>query len=167
MPNNVIQLPYTSAQIQSLLARVNSLDTEFETRLNELYSVGSIYIGTGDQCPIAVLGVGTWQLVATDKVLQGAGTRGSVGTSLDESLPNIKGKFGSWDNKSNYGWNMGEGCFAREQGTSSYRYSSVSESNSDVAIKMTFEASRSSSTYQDDAPVQQDAYLVNIWERIA
>lgn len=167
MPNNVIQLPYTSAQIQSLLARVNSLDTEFETRLNELYPVGSIYIGTGNQCPIAVLGVGTWQLVASDKVLQGAGTRGNVGTTLDESLPNIKGKFGSHDSKANYGWSFGEGCFQREQGTSSYRYTSTSDSNSDVAIKMTIDASRSSSTYQDNAPVQQDAYLVNIWERTA
>ena len=32
---------------------------------------------------------------------------------------------------------------------------------------LSFDASKYSSTYQDSAPVQQDAYLVNIWERIS
>lgn len=124
------------------------------TLLNTLYPVGAIYIGTMNACPLQALGVGTWQLVATDRVLQGAGTRGSVGTTVNESLPNIKG-----DLNIAVRGHTASGAFYN---TNSGKVASVGASNEGTA----FSASLSSSTYQDNAPVQQNAYLVNIWERI-
>ena len=76
-------------------------------------------------CPLQTLGVGTWQLKATDRVLQG---------SNDANMIGVEGQ---------------------------------SYSGARQYFQTAFDASRSSSTYQNNAPVQQDAYLVNIWERIS
>lgn len=126
--------------------------------LEIIYPVGSIYITTNNTCPLSAL-FGTWQLVGADRVLQGAGTRGSVGTTLEESLPNIKGEItGSRIMLSP----TQIGCF--QPGT----HTGQSPDGSGSSIQsITFDASRSSSTYQDNAPVQPDAYLVNIYRRIA
>ena len=129
--------------------------------LNSLYPIGAIYIGTMATCPLSVLGVGTWQLVAQDRVLQGAGTRGTVGSEIDESLPNIKGEYNVW-------WstvNAPSGAFYGSNQTSNA--SGSGGTSGTFYDKVLFNASRSSSSYQDNAPVQQDGYLVNIWERTA
>ena len=131
--------------------------------LELLYPIGSIYIGTMETCPMTVLMPNTvWELKSQDRVLQGAGTRGSVGDTLNESLPNIKGNCGG-----NFVTHM-----SSSQGAGALRYTKHGNGLGDAGGNMpyggiTFDASRSSSTYQDNAPVQQDAYLVNIWERVA
>ena len=129
--------------------------------LDVIYPVGSIYITTNSSCPLSTLIAGsTWTLVGQDRVLQGAGTRGVVGTTLNESLPNITGVFTSGNN----GW---------ENGTGTGAFSSTSDIGFHFAGSpgggkgIIFNASNSSSTYQDDAPVQPDAYLVNIYRRTA
>ena len=153
---------YTKAEVNSLVA------SSISTLVGSMYPVGSIYIGTTSTCPIASLITGsTWQLVATDRVLQGAGTRGSVGTTVNESLPNITGTFGASFTQGNF-FNRGSGAFGsyRENNinTTVPQDSTAQYSNNNM---WDFDASRSSSTYQDNAPVQQDAYIVNIWERTA
>lgn len=91
-----------------------------------------------------------------DRVLQGTGTRGAVGTTLNESLPNINGNFYALDysgatgqTSSTYG-----ALNVNSRGTGS-----TTGTVKDVA-NIGFDASRSSSTYQDDAPVQQDALCI-------
>lgn len=128
--------------------------------LETIYPVGSIYIGIMNICPLAAL-FGTWTLVAQDKVLQGAGNRGSVGTTLNESLPNITGSLGStWYS---FGGTR-SGAFKATSGTVNNPSNTGAGSGNYITD---FDASLSSSTYQDNAPVQQDAYLVNIWQRTA
>ena len=61
--------------------------------LELLFPIGAVYFGTMSVCPLQTLGVGTWQALPQDKVIQIAGTRGSVGDTLNESLPNITGQF--------------------------------------------------------------------------
>ena len=124
--------------------------------LGAMYPVGSIYITTNATCPIADLGVGTWELVAGDRVLQGAGTRGAVGTTVDESLPNIKGNIRTAE----FGWSP-TGVFKIETTAAN----SPTQGTGSGLDWVNFDASRSSSTYQDNAPVQPDAYLVNIFRR--
>ena len=131
--------------------------------LELLFPVGAVYFGTMSVCPLQVLGVGTWQALPQDKVIQIAGTRGSVGSTLNESLPNIKGKIG------NTTWNV-NGCSV--EGGSLYwdrtnlgNYGASTQTIGSASVML--DASRSSSTYQDNAPVQQDAYLLRGWERIS
>lgn len=142
--------------------------------LEALYPVGAIYIGTMSACPLQTLGVGTWQLVAQDRVLQGAGTRGTVGTTINESLPNIIGDVG---NNSGIGHvaNVSFGLSVHNTDMSgafyannNCYYTATRQAQQGTDGKsLGFDASRSSSTYQNNAPVQQDGYLVNIWERIS
>lgn len=131
--------------------------------LDTLYPVGSIYITTNAACPLSTLIAGsTWVLVGQDRVLQGAGTRGVVGATLNESLPNITGRLGL------------EGS-GDQQEVGGCVYIDNNDTNITMAHNVAvtgyanrkIDASLSSSTYQDDAPVQPDAYLVNIFRRIS
>ena len=133
--------------------------------LEVLYPVGSIYIGTMSACPLQTLGVGTWQLVAVDRVLQGAGTRGDVGDTINESLPNHK-------HIETFVFSEGirplasvYGAVATSGYTKSIGENITHTSNDSVDKALTWGADNA--TYQDNAPVQQDAYVVNIWERIS
>lgn len=150
-------------------------DTDVTLSLLELlYPVGSIYIGTMNACPLAALGVGTWQLVASDRVLQGAGTRGNVGDTLNESLPNITGSIRSGMVTKNANTStaassevVATGAFSGYSVGSNAVFSSTTNASWFLTGGWDIDASNSSSTYQDNAPVQQNAYLVNIWERIS
>ena len=91
----------------------------------------------------------------TDRILQGVGSRGVIGTELNESLPNITGGIGDgvviWDaNDKTYG------VFTQ---TNNYARGSLTSGNFNN-INITFDASRSSSTYQNNAPVQQNALCI-------
>lgn len=164
----------TKAQYDAIVTKdANTLynitdDTDVTlTLLDALFPVGAIYIGTMNICPLATLGVGTWQLVASDRVLQGAGTRGGVGTTVNESLPNITGTLGGWGNRMFFATGVGAFSLQNPNNVNMIGRTGESYSGAQQYCETTFNASRSSSTYQDDAPVQQDAYLVNIWERIS
>ena len=140
-------------------------DTDVTLPLLELlFPVGAVYFGTMSVCPLQVLGVGTWQALPQDKVIQIAGTRGSVGDTLNESLPNITGRAQTAPGRSGYITDGAFAYFATQNATNVYA-SGAPQTNTQYGIN--FDASRSSSTYQDNAPVQQDAYLLRGWERIS
>lgn len=136
-------------------------DTDVTIPLLELlYPVGAVYIGTMSVCPLSVLGVGTWQLVASDRVLQGTGTN-SVGTTIEAGLPNITGYLApSWSNQNNA---PTSGAFYTDETTSNQIVNVYSQGNKTFK----FDASRSSSIYGNSSTVQPPAYIVNIWERIS
>ena len=55
------------------LTENKSLDTTVESignyLINKIFPIGSLYTTTTDDNPNSILGVGTWQIVATDRVL--------------------------------------------------------------------------------------------------
>lgn len=131
------------------------------TLLESLYPVGSIYIGTMSICPLAALGIGTWQLVASDRVLQGSGTN-SVGSTIAAGLPNIT--------SGNWGGILSEYDSTEVDGSAVRRTSYVANgnvANGSHRSFYNFDASRSSSIYGNSNTVQPSAYVVNIWERTA
>jgi len=132
--------------------------------LDVLYPIGSIYITTNVACPLSTLIAGsTWVLVGQDRVLQGAGTRGVVGTTLNESLPNITGYA-----PTNYWTALADESPNNCCTTSEYSKTATLLATGGIATtNWKIDASRSSSAYQDNAPVQPDAYLVNIYRRIS
>ena len=140
--------------------------------LEALYPVGAIYIGTMNACPLATLGVGTWQLVAQDRVLQGAGTRGAVGTTINESLPDIRATVGiaSFIKTASTSTTTGirkSGAFNDTSGDQVNADAASATSSWFTRGTLDFIASISSAVYQNGAPVQQNGYLVNIWERVS
>lgn len=94
-------------------------------------------------------------------MIQGSGTRGNVGTYKDESLPNISGYLQSDMNHTGWLGLRGTGSFYQEGTVSNAaQTTSVASMQSDQGSTLYFKASRSSSTYQNDAPVQQNALLI-------
>ena len=87
------------------------------------------------------------------------GLRTNVGDKIDESLPNIKGGF------SGAAYSTASGAIKITT------LGAYNQSGASTPLKgptnIVFNANGSSSTYQDNAPVQQDAYLLNGWRRIA
>lgn len=135
-------------------------DTDVTLSLLEiLYPVGAIYIGTMSTCPLAVLGIGTWALKATDRVLQGSGTN-NAGSTVEAGLPNITGTFSNFYGESP----SGSGAMQLSSSAGSHKGGLTSGWS---AGGMTFDASRSSSIYGNSTTVQPPAYIVNIWERIS
>ena len=90
----------------------------------------------------------------TDRVLQGAGVRGAVGATLNESLPNIKNSFAiragvdAPDGLINIDYSRG--------GTTPV----VLTSGAGASVILSTSADKSSSTYQDNAPVQTNALCI-------
>ena len=138
---------YTRAEVDALLKSVNP------------FPVGSIYQSTARTSPAALFG-GTWQEIAQNRVLMGAGSGHAAGTTVEAGLPNITGSFVA-DVK------MGEhkvsGAFtAGDVIGVTGEYSNYSQ-----VYKFSLDASKSNAIYGRSYTVQPAAYYVHIWKRVA
>ena len=123
------------------------------------YPVGSIYQSTARTSPAALFG-GTWQEIAQNRVLMGAGSGHAAGSTVEAGLPNITGSFVADVKK---GEHKVSGAF-----TAGNEIASTGEYNnfSDV-YKFSLDASKSNAIYGRSATVQPAAYYVHIWRRVA
>ncbi len=128
--------------------------------LQAIYPVGSIYIGTMATCPLSLL-FGTWTLVSSGRVLQGADANHSAGTSISAGLPNISGLFGSVNSAG-----TNDGPFSvTATGINCQGYWGGANASYGRQLKM--DLSSANSIYGNSNTVQPPAYVVNIWERTA
>ena len=140
---------YTREQVNRLL----------ETQKLADHPVGSIYQSTDRTSPAALFG-GTWQDIAFNRVLMGAGSAHVAGTTVEAGLPNITGSFVA--NVRN-GRNAVSGAF-----TASDRTGTTGADNSDAGIyTYSLDASKSNAIYGRSSTVQPAAYYVHIWRRVA
>lgn len=109
-------------------------------------------------CPLQALGIGTWELIAQDRVLQGSSSSHAAGSLIEAGLPDIththQTNFYFKDPALSGGPNNGVGS-----GGGWFNYnnqSSTSGNNSAV-----------SSIYGKSSTVQPPAYVVNIWRRVS
>ena len=141
---------YTRAEVDAMLKSLKSVDP---------FPVGSIYQSTARTSPAALFG-GTWQEIAQNRVLMGAGSGHAAGTTVEAGLPNITGSFVA-DVK------MGEhkvsGAFtAGDVIGVTGEYSNYSQ-----VYKFSLDASKSNAIYGRSYTVQPAAYYVHIWKRVA
>ena len=123
------------------------------------YPVGSIYQSTARTSPAALFG-GTWQEIAQNRVLMGAGSGHAAGTTVEAGLPNITGSFVADVKK---GEHKVSGAF-----TAGSAIASTGEYNSFSDVyKFSLDASKSNAIYGRSATVQPAAYYVHIWRRVA
>lgn len=93
-------------------------------------------------------------------MIQGSGTRGNVGDYIAESLPNITGfANGSMNQSGQFQQNVRNGCVETYNNGPGYITSQFTTSYV-AADSFRVNASWSSSTYQDNASVQQNALLI-------
>ena len=140
---------YTREQVNRLLEVQKLAD----------HPVGSIYQSTDPTSPAALFG-GTWQEIAQNRVLMGAGSGHAAGTTVEAGLPNITGSFVADVKK---GEHKVSGAF-----TAGSAIATTGEYNnfSDV-YKFSLDASKSNAIYGRSATVQPAAYYVHIWRRVA
>jgi len=135
------------------------------TILEALYPVGSVYITTADTCPLTALISGSiWALVSSGRVLQGADSGHSAGTTIEAGLPNITGEYYFGSNSGVMGSDsVPSGAIKR--GTQ--RSGTLTPAPGYTAYDLNFDASLSNSIYGNSSTVQPPAYVVNIYRRIA
>ena len=140
---------YTKEDVDALLAAPSSA----------AYPVGSIYQSTDPTSPAALFG-GTWEQIASERVLMGASSSHAAGTTVKAGLPNITGSFVADVKK---GEHKVSGAF-----TAGNVIATTGEYNnfSDV-YKFSLDASKSNAIYGRSATVQPAAYYVHIWRRVA
>ena len=138
---------YTRAEVDALLKSVNP------------FPVGSIYQSTDPTSPAALFG-GTWEEIASDRVLMGASRSHAAGTTVKAGLPNITGSFVA---NVHYMSHEVSGAF-----TAGDRITSTGANNGDANVyKFSLDASKSNAVYGRSSTVQPAAYYVHIWRRVA
>ena len=140
---------YTRAEVDALLKSVNP------------FPVGSIYQSTDATSPAALFG-GTWEQIASERVLMGASSTHAAGTTAKAGLPNITGKVPTTTYGTRY--NETSGAFSLGSKLTSNGENSSDSFNSYYAF---FDASGSNAIYGRSSTVQPAAYYVHIWRRTA
>lgn len=141
---------YTKEEINVLLANLNVCPFE----------VGDILQTTSSVSPAARFG-GTWEQIASERVLMGASSSHAAGTTAEAGLPNITGTapttvYGS-HNKTSGAFSLGSKLASNGDSSGSSFYSYYAS----------FDASRSDAIYGRSSTVQPAAYYVHIWHRVA
>ncbi len=150
---------YTKAEIDALLANLNVCPFE----------VGDVLHTTSSVSPAARFG-GTWEEIATNRVLMGASSSHAAGTTAEAGLPNITGSTGrfasSYDSHSSNAANRKQGALNYSGEAYNMGYYSSSGS-AGYGYYINFNASKSNAIYGKSSTVQPAAYYVYIWRRIA
>ena len=128
------------------------------------YPVGSIYQSTNSTSPAALFG-GTWEQIASERVLMGASSSHKAGTTVNAGLPNIKGT-------ANGGvlsmvTPSSDGAFGGKYYDTNNRHGGGTNGDWFSIYNRTFDASRSNPIYGASDTVQPAAYYVYIWHRVA
>ena len=127
---------YTRAEVDALLKSVNP------------FPVGSIYQSTDPTSPAALFG-GSWEEIASERVLMGASSTHAAGSTVEAGLPNIKFSF------------TAATVGSKHQSGGDYSVYGASSS------KFNLDASKSNAIYGRSSTVQPAAYYVHIWRRVA
>ena len=145
---------YTREQVNRLLEAQKLAD----------HPVGSIYQSTDPTSPAALFG-GTWQEIAQNRVLMGAGSSHAAGSTVEAGLPNITGRAGPDEQAGFYNVNRPNAYGAFYGGGKSYDWAALGTST--PGKDLCFDASLSNPIYGRSTTVQPAAYYVHIWRRVA
>ena len=142
---------YSKEEVNKLLQSLNVCPFE----------VGDVLHTTSSVSPAARFG-GTWEQIASERVLMGASSTHAAGTTMKAGLPNITGSFPTTTYGSNY--NKTSGAFSLGSRITGNGEDSNSSFNS---YYVSFAASGSNAIYGRSSTVQPAAYYVHIWRRTA
>lgn len=122
------------------------------------YPVGAIYISTSSTSPASLFG-GTWESIASERVLMGVSSSHGAGSTVSAGLPDIVGETTAM---ATWRFVTPSGAFA----TASSQPGPDGYANN-LGLNVNFYASRCSSVYGNSSTVQPAAYYVYIWRRTA
>ena len=126
------------------------------------YPVGAIYISTSSTSPASLFG-GTWESIASERVLMGVSSSHGAGSTVSAGLPNITGVLKDLFVSGHF--NQSTGAFKR---SSASAFSQETDRSDWLGwADAQFYASDSNSIYGNSSTVQPAAYYVYMWRRTA
>lgn len=126
------------------------------------YPVGAIYISTSSTSPASLFG-GTWESIASERVLMGVSSSHGAGSTVSAGLPNITGVLKDLFVSGHF--NQSTGVFKRSYCS---HFSQQTDSSDWLGwAEAQFYASDSNSIYGNSSTVQPAAYYVYMWRRTA
>ena len=148
----------------------DAVNTLIADALAEDHANIKFWISVDSTSPAALFG-GTWEEIASDRVLMGASRSHAAGTTVAAGLPNITGSLSETSNngitspfRGNKNAISSIGALAVTEASSPYcGFAGYEGSVYDIS----FNASRSNAIYGRSTTVQPAAYYVHIWRRVA
>ena len=142
------------------LISVDAAKTLIADALAEDHAKIKFWISVDSTSPAALFG-GSWEEIASERVLMGASSTHAAGTTVKAGLPNITGTLADIMGRF-YAYPSGSGAFSvKGIGRSLENGSSGNYGN------ISFDASKSNAIYGRSSTVQPAAYYVHIWHRVA
>lgn len=162
MRDGVTGIP-TGTLVQQFRAVIDALKGEAADKLG-YYPVGSIYQSTDPTSPAALFG-GTWEQIASERVLMGASSSHKAGTTVKAGLPNITGTANG--GVLSMSTPSSDGAFGGKYYNTTTRHGGGDKGDWFSTYDRTFDASKSNAIYGASNTVQPAAYYVHIWRRVA
>lgn len=150
--------------------RWETKDIRVNTLVDLLYPVGTVIAVANNNTP-AFTKYGTWEKIGSGRVLWGADSSHSAGSTIAAGIPNITGTFeiGSLNagasNSTTFKSSL-SGAFSGSYTESAYVLNQKAH-GADNKVVVSMSASESNSIYGQSTTVQPPAYVVNFWERTA
>ena len=148
-------------EIQDGDAKFEVKDIRVKAIVDLMYPVGTVIAVANNNTP-AFTKYGTWEKVGSGRVLWGADSSHSAGSTIEAGLPNIKGTF----THSPWSINSPTGAFSTNSTTSDNIHTPGGEYGTKWPI-YEFDASKSNSIYGKSTTVQPPAYVVHFYQRIS
>lgn len=146
----------------------DAVKTLIADALAEDHAKIKFWISEDSTSPAALFG-GTWQEIAQNRVLMGAGRTHAAGTTVEAGLPNITGQLPGiksigYNGSSDYPIS---GAFAWTNTASTNGNYNDGDGLPLRIYQAAFDASKSNAIYGRSTTVQPAAYYVHIWRRVA
>lgn len=140
----------------------DAVKTLITDALAEDHAKIKFWVSEDPTSPAALFG-GSWEEIASERVLMGASYAHAAGTTVEAGLPNLKGSFSGvasteYQNLSN----SGALSISRNDSIAGYEGGSYGTS-----CNVSLDASKSNAIYGRSSTVQPAAYYVHIWHRVA
>lgn len=140
----------------------DAVKTLITDALAEDHAKIKFWVSEDPTSPAALFG-GSWEEIASERVLMDASYAHAAGTTVEAGLPNLKGSFSgvastAYPNLSN----SGALSISRNDSIAGYEGGSYGTS-----CNVSLDASKSNAIYGRSSTVQPAAYYVHIWHRVA
>ena len=158
--------PADAKAVGDVLKGVISADavkTLIADALAEDHAKIKFWVSEDPTSPAALFG-GSWEEIASERVLMGASGTHAAGTTVKAGLPNITGSFVA---NVYSGKNAVSGAVTASDQNATAGVDNSSFMNYSNVFKFSLDASRSNAIYGRSSTVQPAAYYVHIWHRVA
>lgn len=144
---------------------VDAVKTLIADALAEDHAKIKFWVSEDPTSPAALFG-GSWEEIASERVLMGASSTHAAGTTVEAGLPNINGSSNQFDPNSGWYTLQTDGAFYTKPLGKTGRVTGDSD-GSYPWYEFGVDASRCNSIYGASNTVQPAAYYVHIWHRVA